>query len=68
MEELTTEESLKIQGGALSGVKAISVGNTALAMNIDVNVLSGNGGGGGLNTVQRAVASAGTFTASASLG
>jgi hypothetical protein len=31
-----------------SGPNAITIGNVALAMNIDINVLSGNGGVGGL--------------------
>jgi bacteriocin-like protein len=73
MKELTTKEMIEVQGGrsgalasaGTSGVKALSVGNVALAMNIDVNVLSGNGGG--LNTLLEATASAGTASFSAAL-
>jgi hypothetical protein len=62
MEELTTNEMLEVQGGRL-GLRNQSVGNVALAMNVDVNVLSGNGGG--LSAILEASAKAGTISASA---
>jgi hypothetical protein len=63
MEELTTEEMLEVQGGSLRGLTGLSVGNVALALNIDVNALSGNGGG--LTAILQATANAGTISAHA---
>jgi hypothetical protein len=69
MTELSTEEMTEISGGqslslALpgSGLQAISVGNVALALNVGVSVLSGNGGTGGLNMGLGAIAEAGTIS------
>ena len=70
MEELSTEEMTEISGGrsfslaavGSSGPQAVSVGNVALALNVGVNVLSGNGGSGGFNTTLAAIAEAGTIS------
>jgi len=68
MKELSTEEMAEVSGGwALatvghSGPQAVSVGNVALALNVGVNVLSGNGGNGKFNTTLAAIAEAGTIS------
>jgi hypothetical protein len=42
MQELSTEEMTSLRGG-LNFVTALSIGNIAIAMPIDINVLSGIG-------------------------
>lgn len=64
MEELSTQEMLSLRGGADS-VTGISFGNVAIAIPIDIIVLSGNAIGSGSqagigNIFQLAEAKAGT--------
>ena len=64
MEDLSTAEMLALRGGAGSA-NVVSFGNFALAMPINIIILSGNGVGpgaqGGIgNIIQMAEATAGT--------
>jgi hypothetical protein len=67
MEELSSEEMTSLRGGANKSVMGISFGNIALAIPIDIIVLSGNAVGTGSHAgigpvLQLADAKAGTQT------
>ena len=66
MEELSTLEMLSLRGGA-NAAAVSSLGNVAIAVPIDIVVLSGNAVGSGsqasVSTVQNAKANAGNIFA-----
>lgn len=66
MEELSAPEMLSLRGGA-NAAAVLSLGNVAIAVPIDIVVLSGNAVGSGsqasVSTVQNATANAGNIFA-----